>query len=38
MLLPGSDTKNLLRVMYYWNKFRMACCQVMKACNKYVHK
>ena len=30
MLLPGSDTKDLLSVIYYWNKVRMAHCQVMK--------
>ena len=36
MLLPDSDTKDLLSVMYYWNKVRVARCQVMK--NEYVHE
>ena len=31
MLVPSSDSKYLLTVMYYWNKVRMVCCQVMKS-------
>ena len=31
MLLSGSDTKDLLNVMYHWNKVRMAHCQVIKS-------
>ena len=38
MLVLGSDSKDLLSVMYHWNKVRMAHCQVMKAHNEYVHK
>ena len=30
MFLLGSDSKHLLSVMYYWNKVKMAHCQVMK--------
>ena len=30
MLFPGSDSKDLLSVMYYWNKVWMVHCQVMK--------
>ena len=30
MLVPSSVSKDLLSVMYYWNKVRMVCCQVMK--------
>ena len=31
MLVPSSDSKDLLSLMCYWNKVRMACCQVMKS-------
>ena len=38
MFVPGSDSKDLLSVMYYWNKARMASCQVTKVCNEYAHE
>ena len=31
MLIPSSDGKYLLSVIYHWNKFRMVRCQVMKS-------
>ena len=38
MLVPSSDTNDLLSVMCYWNRVRMGRCQVMKAHNEYMHK
>ena len=31
MLVPSSDSKYPLSVMYYWNKVRMVRCKVMKS-------
>ena len=31
MLLPGSGSKDLFSETHYWNKVRMAHCQVMKS-------
>ena len=31
MLVPSRDSKYLLSVMYYWNKVRIVCYQVMKS-------
>ena len=31
MLVPSSDSKDLLSVMYYWNKVRPVHCQVKKS-------
>ena len=31
MLVPGSDAKDFLSVMFYWNMVRMARFQVMKS-------
>ena len=31
MLVPGSDSKDLLSVKHYWNKVRVGHCQVMKS-------
>ena len=30
MLVPSSDSKDLLSLKYYWNKARMTCCQVIE--------